>query len=87
MHNSRSEGLLAEGQICTISSAKLPLSSKNVQNILSGQCWSAMHKSRDEGESSFPRLRNATLVKGQGGTRLGQVTDGKLKETKIVNEW
>lgn len=85
MPKSSWEGLPAYGQICAISWAKQPLSSRNVQNSPRCQCQEIMHKYKEEGEPSFPRLRNSALVKAEPGPRLAQFADGWLKESKWVN--
>ena len=64
--------------------AKQPLTSKNAQFSHGVWWWAGMHKSREEGEPSFPRLCNVTLVKAEPGPRLAQLIDGKLKESKSM---
>jgi len=87
MRNSSWEGLLAQGQICAISWAKYPFSSRNAQNSPGGQCWARKHKSGEEGEPSFPRLCNAALVKAKPEPRLARLNDGQLKASKLMNAW
>lgn len=84
MHDSSWERMLAQGQIFAIFWAKQPLTSKNVQFILGGQCYARMGKSRGEGEPSLSRLCNAALVKAKTGLRLAQLVDGQLKESKSM---
>lgn len=43
-----------------------------------------MCKSREEGEPSFSRLPNGSLVKVETRPRLAQLADGKLKEGKSM---
>ena len=87
MCNSSWEGLLGLGQIYAISWAKHPLSSGNVENNPGGQCQVGMHKYGEEGESSFPRLHNATLVKAEPWPRLTRLADSPVKASKSMNAW
>ena len=48
------------------------------------QIWARIRISGDEGEPSFPRLRNAALVKAKLRPRLARVADKQLKENKTI---
>lgn len=86
LHNAQSQlGVtIGPGLICANFGAKYSLTSRNAQLSLGVQCWDRLHKSRDEGGSSFSRLLNAALVKPETGTRLARLTDRKLKESKLM---
>jgi len=64
--------------------AKQPLTYRNVQFSLGGQCWAKMCKSGEEGDPSFSRLRNLGLAKVETGPRLARLAIGQLKASKSM---
>lgn len=60
---------------------------QNAQNSPRGQFQVGMQKYREEGEPTFPKLRNVALLKAKHGPRLARLAEGQLKAGNLVNAW